>query len=406
MNNAIREAYKSLVKNIGRTILTSLGIIIGIASVTLIISSGEAFEQFILAELANYGDDWINVEVKVPADATAAGTRIETFTLDDADAIIELPSIRRGYSGVLGQHIMSYDGKIKRLTTFGVSEDYDVIDQQELTAGRFFTREENRAAEKVAIIGSKVKERFFLNEDPIGKRLKISNKSFRVIGVYEERGSITPFLDYDNAAFIPIRTEQRLLQGIDHISFMVAEVYDNTRIKETAQEVTLLMRDRHDIDDPEDDDFRVTTVDETIELVGTVVQGVQILLIAIAAISLIVGGVGIMNVMYVAVAERTFEIGLRKSVGAFNKDILRQFITESVFITLSGGIIGIIMSYLLAALARYILNVYNVGLDIRITGMAIIISTVFSITVGLIFGIYPARKAARLDPITALRKDK
>jgi putative ABC transport system permease protein len=228
--------------------------------------------------------------------------------------------------------------------------------------------------------------------------------NYKVIGVMEPRGSVL-FFDYDTLAFVPVQTTQKLLLGVNYIQSISANMIDIKKDVETKEAINALLRERHDIDDPKRDDFQVSTMADAMDILNTVIGGVTLLLIALAMVSLIVGGVGIMNIMYATVAERTFEIGLRKAVGSTKKNILRQFLTEAVIITILGGIGGVIIGALVTYLIYVIANSYGFGWPFSISYIGILISLVFSTLVGLIFGSYPVKKAAELDPITALRRE-
>ena len=220
----------------------------------------------------------------------------------------------------------------------------------------------------------------------------------------ESKGS-AGFFDMDSLVYIPLKTVQKKIMGVDHVLWIIGQTIDNSIAETTAEEIRWLMRDRHDITDPDKDDFSVTTMTESLEIVGTIILGITWLLIALSAISLLVGGVGIMNVMYVSVAERTFEIGLRKSVGASKKDILHQFLTEAVVITGIGGVVGIFFGVLVSGLIAFGAQYQGLAWTFRISIFSILLSVSFSTAVGLLFGLYPARKAAELDPIDAIRTE-
>lgn len=404
MSNIFLLAINSIKKHVSRSLLTTLGIMIGIMSVTLILSASTALKQYVNDEMSYFGENWIEVEIKVPPDLSALGAQITSLKTEDAEAIGRLDNVDKYYYGLLNQGVVSFMGEAKNYTIWAASEQMIDIDKGKLTEGRFFTKQENDTASKVTVLGSKVAEKFFPKENAVGKTIKIKNLSFQVIGVFEERGSIFGFFDYDEMVFIPAKTDQKILEGIDHISFIFASVKDSERMADTTDEIRYLLRQRHEVTDPDDEEFRVVSMEETMEILDAVFNGVNLLLLAIAAISLLVGGVGIMNIMYVSVAERTFEIGLRKTVGAKRRIILTQFLIESIILTFVGGIIGIIFSFLGALVGTYLLQKYNIDLTIIITTQGILIATIFSVAVGLIFGLYPARKAANLDPIEALRK--
>jgi len=253
------------------------------------------------------------------------------------------------------------------------------------------------------VIGAGVKKSFFGEGDAVGKNIKIKNQSYRVIGVVKERGA-AGFFNFDDAIYVPLKTLNKKLMGIDYVQFITFKVRDTSRIEETAVDIREAMRKEHDITNPDKEDFTVMSAAEGKEMIDKVFGTINYLLLALTSISLIVGGVGIMNVMYVAVTERTHEIGLRKAVGASNSGILRQFLFEAIIVTLLGGAVGIVFG----VVATYLLNNFLIRLgfllQFSVPARTIFTAVGFSAVTGIIFGIYPAWKASRLSPIEALRK--
>ncbi len=411
---SIHLAFKQMKRNKGRAGLTIFGITIGVAVVILVLSAGNGVKGLVLGELDSFGSNWIDIEVKVPStgkaslenvQSLAGGVTITTLTYEDAEKVSALDNITDIYAGVTTQAVFAHGAEKKQPTIFAVTPSYVNIDTGTiLKEGRFYSEEENSAAAQVVVLGADLKDTLFGNDTAVGKNIKVGGKSFRVVGELEERGA-TGFFNYDEIAYIPLKTAQKKLMGIDHVLWIIGQMEDAAKSEATAEEIRWLVRERHDITDPDKDDFSVTTQQESVEVINTVFFGIQALLVVLAAISLLVGGVGIMNVMYVSVVERTFEIGLRKSVGATEKSIRSQFLTEAVVLTLFGGVIGIAagiaLSFLVAVGAQF------GGLDWQfiISVPSIIIGTVFSVAVGLVFGYFPAKRAASLDPITALRQE-
>lgn len=409
----LRTAIQVLKKNTLRSFLTLFGILVGIAMVIIVLSAGNGLKQLILGEVSSFGNNWINIEVKVPetqknsqenSRAMASGVVIKTLTTEDAEAITALHNITDAYAGITSQAVVSYQTEKLQSTIFGVSDSYIRINPSELREGRFFDREENVGAAQVTVLGFELKNDLFGNGDAVGKNIKVSGKSFEVVGVMEPLGA-SGFLDMDNTMYLPVKTVQKKIIGSDHVLWIVASVAEMDKAEGTAEEIRSLMRERHNISTPDKDDFAVTTMTEAVSLVQNIVFGITILLVTLAGVSLIVGGVGIMNVMYVSVAERTFEIGLRKAVGATDRDILEQFLTEAVLLTVTGGVLGIIVGIVLSFLIALIAQSQGLDWSFHISVLSIIVSTTFAVAVGLIFGVTPARRAAELDPIVAIRQE-
>jgi putative ABC transport system permease protein len=255
----------------------------------------------------------------------------------------------------------------------------------------------------VVILGSKIAEDLFENNDPLGKLVRVGNLNFQVIGVYNPQGDLEG--QADGALYIPLGTGQKKLLGIDHLAFAIVQLADIDLAKATVQDIQYTLRQSHNITDPSKDDFTVQTQEDALKSFNTIFSGITILLISIAAISLIVGGVGIMNIMYVVVTERTAEIGLKKAVGATNANILNEFLTESVLVTLLGGILGIVFGSLLGWIIALIAQSANLAWTFSVPLYAIALACGVSATIGIGFGVFPAMNAAKLNPIEALRKE-
>ncbi|NIA18378.1 MAG: FtsX-like permease family protein [Actinobacteria bacterium] len=410
-----------------RTGLTVLGMVIGIAAVIIVFSAGEGINGLIKGEIESLGgSDMIETEIKVPSSKKGGaseaqsgvnlvmGVQITTLSLDDMDDINKLPNIKRSYAGVMGQEQVSHGSELKKAILFGASSDFVNIDKSEVGSGRFFSEAEDKSLAQVAVLGYKVKDKLFGDSNPIGQSIKIRKKKFRVIGALKERGAVMNF-DFDDFVYMPVRTLQKKIMGIDYVSFMMHQVEDTGLIDETADDIRYTLRENHNIEqlaekrngwsDTGKDDFRVISMTESMKILETVTDAITILLLAIVAISLIVGGVGIMNIMYVIVNERTKEIGLRKAVGAKYSEILRQFLIESILITVIGGIVGVIIGVAVSYLIKIGATRAGLSWDFSIPLRAFVIALGFSFVFGVLFGVYPARKAAKMDPIEALRAE-
>ena len=319
-----------------------------------------------------------------------------------------------GYAGIIGQEQVSYGSEMKLAMVLGQTSSYIELDESEIEYGRWFTNAEDRSLAQVVVLGQKIKEDLFGDSEAIGKSIKVRKSKFRVIGVLKERGAVMTF-DFDKIAYIPIRTLQKRVMGIKHVQYQMFKVADVDQINDTTEEARFILRENHDLPHPkgppEDwtdtgkDDFRVVTMIESMEIMDTVTGAITLLLLAIVAISLVVGGVGIMNIMYVVVSERTAEIGLRKAVGAKYRDIMWQFLIESILITMFGGIIGTSIGIAISWLVSFGAGAYGLNWEFVVPIKAYIVALGFSTFFGLLFGVYPARKAARLEPVEALRAE-
>lgn len=406
---ALAIARGALRKNRARTILTILGVVIGIASVTIIVSAGSSMKGVVYNMINSFGANYINAETRVPKSSGGAisqfqGVVITTMTEGDREAILKLPFIDKAYSAVTAQKVFSWQGESKKYMIMGVSPSFIEIDSTKVDQGRFFTEEEDKEMARVVVIGSEIKNYLFGNNEAVGQDIKIDGQNFRVIGVAKPRGAMF-FFNMDEIAYIPLRTTQKLILGIDYVSQIISQVNDPNREDEAVETIKQILRQRHEIKDPDKDDFEVMGAKETMSMMNTIIGGITLLLIALAAVSLIVGGVGIMNIMYATVAERTFEIGLRKAIGASKKDIMSQFLMEAIFITFLGGLFGIILGIILTYLIYLVAKYNNFDWPFALSWVGFILSIGFSVAVGIIFGLYPAKRAADLDPISALRKE-
>jgi putative ABC transport system permease protein len=405
--DSIQLSLSVLRANKVRSFLTSIGIIIGISAVIIIMSVGAGAQSLIINQLNSVGTNLIAIlpgaaEENGPP-ASVFGIVVTTLTLDDALAIgREVKNIEAvsGYNSGIGT--MTYQGKTTDATFYGVTGDYPVVEDVDLELGRFFSPEEGTSINRVVVLGYQVWQDLFDSQDPVGRKIKIKKESFEVIGVLEERGT-AGFQSQDNQVMIPIVTAQKIMLGVRHVSFIRAKVNDPDGIGQASDEIKLLLRDRHDIRDASEDDFSVRNTLDAISTLTAITDALKFFLAAIAAISLVVGGVGVMNIMLASVNERIKEVGLRKSVGARRSHIMTQFVLETIAITVIGGIIGIMFGALISAGVALIANYLGYKWDLVITFNSIVLGVGVAAIVGLIFGIYPARKAASLDPIDALR---
>ena len=413
---SVKLSLKLMLKNKMRTGLTVLGMLIGIASIMIVFSTGEGIRSLIIGQVESFGTNIIQTEIRVPstksgmdsemdsAQAIAGGTQITSLKERDLEDLKKIQNVKNGYGAVLGQETVSYLNESKRRFVFGVSASYIDIDSTEVEFGSFFTEEEDKSLAQVVVLGSKVAEDIFKGGEALNKGISLGKSKYKVIGILEERGA-TFGLDFDQMIYLPVRTLQKKILGTDYYMYMTHELYDASQAEETAEIARDILRINHNISDPDRDDFRVTTMKEMLETTSTITNGITILLLLIVAVSLIVGGVGILNVMYVIVSERTPEIGLRKAVGAKFRDIMTQFLVESVLITLIGAFFGIILGIFFSFLICVGANYFGLEWKFVVPLKSFVVSILFAIFFGVIFGIFPARKAGKLNPVEALRKE-
>ena len=412
-SKTLKLAITGLVVNKTRTVLSMLGIVIGVAAVIVIVSVGQGLRVLIVDQINVFGENMMSVSVKVPGSDFGAsmqsmveGTVITTLKYGDVEAVRNkerFPYIKAVSGYAAGMEWATYQEKEKQVM-FIASDAYypDVDGQLKVAQGRYFTNEEERGMAKVAVIGSKIAENFFGDQDPIGKQIKIKQINFKVIGVMQERGLVMT-MDWDTMAYLPLKTAQKLITGVDHLVEFAMVMEDDQHFAQAKAEVSQLLRERHNISDPSKDDFEVMSMDQIVEIVNTVTGVISLLLGLLAAISLLVGGVGIMNIMLVIVAERTREIGLRKALGARQKDILNQFVTEAVLISVFGGLIGIIFGIFISLVVTLAVRAYNFDWPFVVSFEAVIIAFIVAAGFGIVFGWWPAKKAAKLNSIEALR---
>ncbi len=407
-------AIRTILSHRARTFLALLGVVIGVFAVVVVTALGDGVKGFILGQVDSFGGNLIQVEVKIPntgkmsgenASSRGQGTQITTLTVKDRDAIRRLGNVSAAYAGTIGQERATYGSVGKQILLFGVGAEAPVVDDNiKLSAGRFFTEEENTSLARVAVLGSEVKETFFGNSDAVGEFITIKGEKYRVIGVIEERGSAA-FFNLDAMTYVPVETLLSKILGIDYVQMISVQMKDGSQDENTVADIVALMRRRHDIKDASKDDFAVTSSKEAQQTIGDVLGSVTILLLALTSISLVVGGVGIMNVMFVSVSERTSEIGLRKPHGAKSASILQQFLIEAIIITGLGGFLGILFGVLIVSLLTFVFSRFGFDLKLVFTAQSLFLGAGFSMAVGLIFGIAPALKASRLSPMEALRRE-
>lgn len=405
----IRIAYIGLKTKKSRTFLTMLGIIIGIASVIIIISVGSGAQSLILNQVKSMGSNLIGIFPGASEESgpppSAMGIVNTNLKNADLEAMLENNNVPNAVAvsyynrgvGTFQWRNQKYDG-----TFVGTTESYTVVHDVQVEKGRFFTKDEETGLARVVVLGADVKDSLFGNNDPIGQSIKIKREEFKVIGVIGKRGTQL-FENQDSLAFIPISTCQKIMLGVNYVSLARVKIDAEENTDKAVADIRALLRERHNLEKSEPDDFSVRAQTQAIEIFSSITDSLTYFLAAIAAISLLVGGIGIMNIMLIAVVERTREVGLRKALGARNRNILNQFLAESVVVTLGGGVVGIIFGILISLLVAVVARQLGYQWDLIISYPAILLSCTISVLIGLVFGVYPAKKAAKLNPIEALR---
>jgi len=397
----LKVATKSIMKSRMRSLLTALGIIIGVAAVVVMVAIGDGAQQKVEQSIASLGT---NLIIITPGSSNTGGVRggmgtFSRFTFDDVDKIKNEAMLIKGVSPLVRSGGQVIGGVGNWFTSIqGVSPDYLDIREWPLQSGEFFTDRDVLARAKVCVLGTEVVKNLFPNDDPIGQQIRIRNTPFKVIGVLKEKGQSATGTSNDDVILAPSRTVQDRLSGGRFITSIQVSALSADKIPAAIAELKGIMRESHKIEPGMDDDFTIRDQSDLSEAATETSRILTILLASVAGVSLIVGGIGIMNIMLVSVTERTREIGIRLSVGARASDILIQFLTEAIVLSLSGGVIGVAFSFLVA----YLLNNYT-DQTAYIKPQIIMIAFGFAGAIGIFFGFYPARKASALNPIDALR---
>ena len=402
LKNQLKAAYRSLSKNKMRTFLTMLGIIIGVASVIAMLAIGQGSKESIQKQIANLGTNLLTIW---PSAGSSGGVRMEAgssvrLTLDDYKAVAtRCPSIMYSTPTVRTSGQLIAGAQNWRASVWGVYPDYFSIRNLVIESGAVWSSNDDRVGAKICIIGHTVSTNLFGEDtDPVGRMLRINNIPFKVVGIFEAKGQNAFGQDQDDIVIAPFSTVQGRMLSNTWINSIMVSARTEQLIPEATDEITEVLKERHRLGPAEDPDFTIRSQSD-IASTATATSGIlTVLLATIASIALLVGGIGIMNIMLVSVTERTREIGIRMSVGARGRDVLLQFLIEALMISLIGGILGIGLGILAS---NIIMNVME--WPITITVQSIILSFVFSTAIGIFFGWYPARKASNLNPIDALR---
>jgi len=403
---SIKISISMLLKNKMQSFLTMLGIIIGVMSVVIVMSVGASSQEFILNEVKTIGTDLIGIlpGSSEGAPASVMGIVNTSLKYEDGEKIIEqnLSNVNSLAMYVQGNVKIVAGENDLNVSFSGSTDTYLTVEKVEIAEGRFYTKEEEKNYSRVVVLGSEVAKKLFGDQSPIGEKVKIKDLSFKVIGVFKEKGKSLS-QDQDNSIVVPIKTAQKLLLGIDYINFMRVKVVDEKLVDFTKEDIELILRESHNIDNEKDDDFTINATATALESIKSITDAITLFLVAVSAISLVVGGFGIMNIMLATVEERVSEIGLRKALGAKEGQIVTQFLIETVVITFLSGLIGIILGIFISFVIYKVIIILGTNWFFIIPFWSIILAAFVSISIGLIFGIIPAKKASKLDPIEALR---
>lgn len=392
-------AWASLIANKMRSILTMLGIIIGVAAVIALVSIGNGVKQDIQNSISSLGSNLLMV---MPGAPRTPGVRpsqgsMKSLKVSDYQAISKLDGVKAASPYTANSYVTIYQSKNWTTTVSGVSSNFQDVNNWTMAEGRFISSKNVENRERVAVVGQTVVKNLFAGEDPVGKEIRVKNIPFRVIGVLNSKGNGTMGNDQDDVIFIPYTTAMERVEGVDYLRMVYVVASDDNGIDRLQSDIENLLRVRHSIKDTNLDDFNIQNMKSIMETMEQTTGTLTLFLGAVAAISLVVGGIGIMNIMLVSVTERTREIGIRKALGATYFVIVTQFLIEAVVISLMGGLIGIA----LGIGASKLIGLAS-GMSTVISVPTIVLSFAFSMAIGLVFGIYPARKAAKFNPIDAL----
>ncbi|MBZ5647400.1 MAG: ABC transporter permease [Acidobacteriia bacterium] len=397
----LKIAIRALTRNKMRSALTMLGIIIGVGAVIATVGVGQGARQKVQDQIASMGTNMLYIS---SGSVNRGGLRIgigatKTLTNDDVKAIVQqVPAVAAAAPGATASQQIIADNQNWNTRVTGTEPQYFDIRDWPVASGTSFTLDDVTRAADVVVLGQTVQRNLFGSSDPVGQTVRIGNLPFRVVGVLSPKGSSGMGQDQDDGVFIPITTLQKKITGQDWLQFVMVSAVSQPATYAAQTQIAALLRDRHHIRAGQDDDFSIRNLADVAQLADDSSKVMTLLLASIAGVSLIVGGIGIMNIMLVSVTERTREIGIRMAIGATESDVQRQFLTESVVLSIAGGTVGILFGVVASLTVTKVL-----GWPVLLSMTAVVAAVMFSMAIGVFFGFYPARKAAQLDPIEALR---
>jgi len=412
-----KQSIIALKANRLRSFFSILGIVIGVGAVVIILSMGQGLKGLVTNEMNSFSPNLLDIAVKIPGVSQTQSvasmvqgiqiTTLKSRDLKDLKNQQVFPYIVAVNGQSIAQEWVVYGSKERRVIIYGCSPDYPlIVKTAKIAQGRFFNDDENNSLTKVAVLGSTLAEKLFGQENPLGKNIRMKGLNFKVVGVLEPQGGMmsSAGMDMNDFAYVPLEVTLKEILGIDYLTEVHVDVSEQQYVDRAITDISRLLRKNHDITDPDKDDFEIVTMAEILKRVEQVSVILNLLLGFLAAISLLVGGIGIMNIMLVSVSERTREIGLRKSLGANSKNILWQFLIESLVITGLGGLIGVIGGIAISVLVGLVVRTQGLpGWPIEISWLAVFGAFFLSALIGLVFGVYPAKKAAQKSPMEALR---
>ena len=397
----LKIAIRALTRNKMRSALTMLGIIIGVGAVIATVGVGQGARQKVQDQIASMGTNMLYISA---GSVNRGGLRIgigatKTLVNDDVKAIVQqVPTVAAAAPGATASQQIVGNNQNWNTRVTGTEPQYFEIRDWPIASGSSFTSDDVNRAADVAVLGETVRQNLFAGTDPVGQTIRIGNLPFKVVGVLSPKGSSGMGQDQDDGVFIPISTLQKKITGQDWLQFVMASAVSQPATYAAQDQIAALLRDRHHIHAGQDDDFSIRNLADIAQLADDSSKVMTLLLASIAGVSLIVGGIGIMNIMLVSVTERTREIGIRMAIGATESDVQRQFLTESVVLSVAGGTVGILFGVVASLTVTKVL-----GWPVLLSLTAVVAAVMFSMAIGVFFGFYPARKAAQLDPIEALR---